>query len=283
LRIKIITLYSGEKEYEESKESVKRQKVSHSVDVSFIENKTKPEAHGLLYKTIMSEAHKYDYFIKFDADMIFTDDGAIEKIIQYAVESGADIFSIPVHDFMTDSMIWGLNVYRSGVRWFVDSESLFTDQQRLDGSFSSAKRYLKKSESLVSHASMADDFQGFVFGIHRAAKIVQKSEKNIKLGHSYIQLKTMKLVLSAWKKDGNRVRGWALVGAYLLAGNKLGRYDMNSKSDYLNSFHSTDFENKIIEADKFFSKKTMFLMVEALGVVRFFKGIGFYLKRKIWS
>lgn len=173
MRLKIITLYSGEKEYGESKKSVKRQKVRHSVDVSFIENKTKPEAHGLLYEMIMSERHSYDYFIKLDADMIFTDDGAVEKIIQYAVESGSDIFSIPVHDFLTDSMIWGLNVYRSGVRWFVDSESLFTDQQRLNGCFSSSKRYLKKDESLVSHASMADDFQGFVFGIHRAAKIVQ--------------------------------------------------------------------------------------------------------------
>lgn len=282
MRLKIITLYSGEKEYGESKKSVKRQKVRHSVDVSFIENKTKPEAHGLLYEMIMSERHSYDYFIKLDADMIFTDDGAVEKIIQYAVESGSDIFSIPVHDFLTDSMIWGLNVYRSGVRWFVDSESLFTDQQRLNGCFSSSKRYLKKDESLVSHASMADDFQGFVFGIHRAAKIVQKSEKNVKLGHSYIQLKTIKLVLSAWKKDKNRVRGWALIGAYLLAGNKLGRYDMTSRSDYIESFHSTDFEKQIIEADKFFSKSTIFLMIEALGVVRFCKGIGFYLKRKIW-
>ncbi|MBE0472138.1 MAG: hypothetical protein IBX55_21850 [Methyloprofundus sp.] len=265
MKVKVITLFSGESEYQECKISVKRQTVSFQVDHFFIEGKSKPEAHNILYSTIMSESSEYDYFVKLDADMIFTSDNALEKIINYAIASNSGIFSIPVHDYMTDSMIWGLNVYKSGVKWFVETDNLFTDQQRIDGCYKKEKKKLDKCESLVSHASMATDFQGYIFGVHRAAKIIQYESVDFRFGHSFGQLQTLKLVLERYKKNNSKVAASALVGAYQLIVGELGRYDMIKREDYRACFENVKVDEKLKDALFFFSPNSWVILIRIFG------------------
>ncbi len=280
-RVLVITLYSGEHEYAECKKSVFEQNGVFILDHYLIENKKNAEAHNELYRTIMDKSKEYDYFIKLDADMIFTKFTAIKELIQMAVDSKADVFSIPVHDYMTNKMVWGLNVYRSGVKWKLGTESLFTDQQHLDGEYRIAKKNLLLVESLVSHASMPSDFQAFAFGVHRAAKVIQAESAVPLLGHAFGQYETLKNVYFNYMLNENKSLGLALVGAYLMVTRQLSRADMLDKSSFQEDFKKINYDDDLRKALSFFKSFNAPTLIAIIGYSRFFLGVFKYTKRKL--
>ncbi|MDK9688101.1 hypothetical protein [Halomonas sp. LC1] len=283
MKVKIITLYSGEKEYKRSIESVDIQKTDFLVDKMFIENKENLEAHNLLYRAIMYESRDYNYFVKLDADMVLTKESSLAEIIGYAEDSCADVFSIPVHDFMTDSMIWGLNIYKSGVQWELNTDKTFTDQQRLCKDYVVKKLALKKEDSLVTHADGGDEYQAFVFGIHRATKILQKDVDLFKVGHSYAQVDIIKKVLSSYLESKNKARGVAIIGAYYLVSGIVDGSSLNRKSDYFESFELINYEKDIYDSVVFFSRSNFGIILKSVGFIKMIFGIFAYFKTRLNS
>jgi hypothetical protein len=247
----------------------------------FIKNKTNAEAHNALYKIIMDESDEFDYFVKLDADMVFKKQSSLKVLMASTVESGADFFSIPVHDYMTNSMIWGLNVYKSGVKWLLGTEALFTDQQHLNGVYLSAKKNLTVNESLVSHAEDPSEFQAFVFGVHRASKVLQTESDRFLLGHAWGQLNTLFNVVEAYKKHGGKKRAFAIIGAYFTL-NKLNKNNgLYRKEDFLEEFNSLCFESDLIKSLSFFERGKIYTLFEVVGVCRSLVGFFHYVKKRM--
>ncbi|MBA1277432.1 hypothetical protein [Stutzerimonas stutzeri] len=281
IQVKIITLYCGENEFDKCVNMASCQRCTFFFEQVFIKNKANAEAHNELYKIVMAQADDFDYFVKLDADMVFKSENSLQKLITMAVESGGDIFSIPVHDYMTDSMIWGLNIYRSGVKWLLGTDDLFTDQQRLDGAYVAAKKNLLESESLVSHAENPSDFQAFVFGVHRAAKVVQVEADKFLLGHAWGQLDTLFKVVDAYKKSGDKKRALAIIGAYFTL-NKLNKnVGLNRKEDFVGEFDAVSFESDLDKSLRYFGHKKIIVLFKSVGIFRLFSGFFEYAKRRL--
>lgn len=95
-KVLVLTLYSGENEYEESKKSVKEQNYEY-IEYRCFENLPNKEAHDRLYKTIMDESSNFDIFIKLDADMILEEKDFILKVVSYFIENdNVDLLSYTV-------------------------------------------------------------------------------------------------------------------------------------------------------------------------------------------
>lgn len=277
-RIKIITLFCGENEFDKCVEMVGRQVCNFYFEQVFIKNKGNLEAHTELYQMIMDEADSFDFFVKLDADMIFKSESSLESLIQIAISSKADIFSIPVHDYMTNSMIWGLNVYRAGVRWHLGTDNLFTDQQLLAGEFVISKRNLSLDESLVSHAEDPSDFQAFVFGIHRATKVTQSGGSKYLIGHAWGQISTIFKVLRAFNLFGDNKRAFAVIGSYY-ALHKINNVVVVRKDDFFNYFNCVDFNRDIEDSVNYFNLPRVLLLIKVIGCFKLFGGVVLYLKR----
>lgn len=277
----IITMYCGENEFSECVGSVKLQNTLYKVKQLFIKNKGNAEAHNLLYSMIMDKSNKYDYFVKLDADMVFEHDNSLDMLIKLAVDSKADIFSIPVNDFMTGTMLWGLNVYKSGVEWHINSNELFTDQQVLKKQYKQAKQSLNLEQSLVSHASNPTDMQAYMFGVHRAAKVTQTEESTYLIGHAIGQLNTLKNVFKKFKSTKNKKHGFALIGAYQMLNGLNKSKGFLSKASFEEDFSLLNYEQDIIKAIEFFSKNKLIILFKSVGMDKLLKGLFYYLKRKV--
>lgn len=280
MKVLIITLYSGENEFNKCIDSVESQKCDFQFEQIFIKNKTKQDAHNELYSTIMERSNSYQYFVKLDSDMIFTSINSLQKIIDLALQSQADIFAIPVDDYMTGKMIWSLNVYRSGLKWQLGTQNIFTDQQNIIGGYKKIHKKLYKENSLVSHASDPSDFQAFLFGVHRASKIVQHNSDNYKIGHAYGQYKIIKDVLGVYKTSQNYKHALALIGASKMLLSKLNRSDVFKKEFYKKDFENISFEQDLNESIKFLQKPAHYIFFKAVGLRSLASGISSYIYNK---
>lgn len=282
MKVKIITLYSGESEYQDCIDSVARQRCKFEVVHDFIEHKPKPVAHNQLYRTIMDESDDYSFFVKLDADMVFASDSALQEVIDYAVASQANYFSIPVHDYLTDSMMWGLNVYGAGMAWNVGSESLFTDRQEVRGCVKRAKVSLSKRRSLVSHASAPTAFQAFSFGVHRAAKVCQFDASAPRLSDSYAQYKVLQQVMAAYRRERDSGRGYAIIGACMMLKQKLSRTSVYDRGDFQKDFDGVIFCKEISESLECLGSNWFSVVKQCMGVRKIGLGSVLYLKNKLW-
>lgn len=281
IKVKIITMYCGESEFEQCVEMVNSQKCDFIFDQVFIKNKANAEAHNELYKIIMDESDVYDYFVKLDADMVLNNETALQRLMTVVTDSDADIFSIPVHDYMTDSMIWGLNVYRSGVKWLLGTDDLFTDQQRLNGKFISAKKNLTVQESLVSHAEDPNEFQAFVFGVHRASKVIQSESYSFLLGHAWGQINTLFKVVEAYNKSNEIKRAYAIIGAYYTLKKLNKRVGLFSKEDFIDEFKAVRFDSDLVKSLIYFRRGKLYLLFDSVGVSRVLIGFFDYTIRRL--
>ena len=107
-----------------------------------IEHMAEKAAHDQLYSRFMHNASEYDLFLKLDADMILTDPGKLGAAVALFEESPElDHAVFTVQDWMTDSAIVGIHMYRSRVRWAQHDDVLFSDTPpELNG----ARRYFTR-------------------------------------------------------------------------------------------------------------------------------------------
>jgi len=170
-RVLVLTLRTDEQEFERSLASLRAQDYGEW-DHRVFTGLPNREAHQALQREIMQRAGEYALFVKLDADMVFNRDSALGEIVGLFRDAPeADHARCVVHDWFSDSLIMGLHVYSSRVRWEESDEPLFVDTR---------PHYPGRRLSLwsapapfVDHCPDPSPRQSFFFGVHRALKALQ--------------------------------------------------------------------------------------------------------------
>lgn len=268
IKVLVITLYCGENEYEQCCKSVNEQEgliIEHKV----IKNLPKQEAHQKLYKLFNDNAEKFDFFAKLDADMAFATPRSLQAIIQ-KFENGVDIVSATVHDGITNCDMQSFNVFSSKCHFIFDSnDPLFTDRLRKEY----PGRQLSYIDSCrnVLHAFNPSPFQAFMFGVHRALKVVQPNVRQPTINNSFHQKKILYQVYRNYLLNKSNHSKYALYGATAVLRGTIKSEALYQKSDYLEVYHSI-IKNKSQSIDKNLESKSLFSLIKVIGLVRFVAG-----------
>ena len=113
-KIFVGTLYSGESEFEACCKEIEKQigVEVHQKVFSFL-----PEyaAHNELWSYWEKVKDNFDLFVKVDADTVLNDNFALLKISQLFNDIDVTGAQILLHDYFTDDLIAGLNVFSKQV------------------------------------------------------------------------------------------------------------------------------------------------------------------------
>ncbi|MDY0403004.1 hypothetical protein [Sulfurovum sp.] len=212
IKVYIGTLYVGENEIEECKKSIKAQtfkNITHEI-FSFLPNK---EAHDTLYSRFMELQNDYDYFIKLDADMVLIRDTIVDELVEiFQEDKDLDHAVFSVHDWYSDSNIMGMHMFSNRVKWIISpKETLFVDRSpKRNG-----KRvtYSNSPAPVAYHSPNPSLEEAFMFGYHRALKVVQRDRLLKKTSGAKFQLELLQKAWNCLLKERNQRRLAVIVGA----------------------------------------------------------------------
>ncbi|AUM75889.1 glycosyltransferase family 2 protein [Paracoccus jeotgali] len=221
-RIMVLTLFSGENEFEECCSALDGQ-VHKNWDHKVFRGLGNHQAHRSLYQFIMDNNRDYDLFFKLDADMVFSHSGVLCEIIKIFRDRPAlDHLIVACDDYMTGERILGVHTFSGRVRWRESSSGIFNDP---NPACAGTRRIIRDpASSFFKHASDPSSLQAFHFGAHRALKLVQRgysiAEKRV--AAMQLQWDVLNGLWRQYKKHGDRRHILALVAADLVIRGKLG-------------------------------------------------------------
>jgi hypothetical protein len=208
------TMYSGEGDFSQCCEAISNQTgviVSHAVIADLPEK----EAHNQLWQAWRDNKDTHDLFVKIDADTVLRTPETLRQIYdQFAKNPRVTGFQAPLHDYMTDGHINGLNAFSPKVIFNDTRDNLYCDRA-VDTGHDIVLREKDLPIELVPaglHCHHATEVQSFHYGVHRMLKG---------------QTVTMDQVFNAWVKHRDRVRLFALVGAHMAP-----RFSSNRRCNY---------------------------------------------------
>jgi hypothetical protein len=214
MRIFVGTLYAGENEFDECVDAITRQKDVTLEHVIF-KNLGNKEASDTLFKTFMERSSEFDLLIKVDADTVLLNDQLFSKISQKFRENDwLDLLEIRLHDFFSDQLIWGLNSYRSTVKWKPAQENLFID----DFPPVPKNRRINSWEELEPagiHSKNPSPLQAFHFGVHKGLKFIQPGIGEKLITKSRSNWEKIERTYDHFKRKQDIRLGFAVLGAEL--------------------------------------------------------------------
>jgi hypothetical protein len=182
-KIFVGTLYSREGDMPHVTSAIARQKhvtITHVVISDYPER----EAHNRLWASWRENQHKHSMFVKIDADTVLAHDEVLCQLWQL-MSSNPRITGIqaPLHDFLTDSYINGLNCFSPKVIFQDSKDDLYCDRQ-VDIGHDITVKSADVPNSLRPaglHCYHATPLQAFHFGVHRTLKnqvsVIQQLQK----------------------------------------------------------------------------------------------------------
>lgn len=277
IRVLVITMYCGEPQVDRCISSVKKQ-INVSCDHFLINNKPNIEAHKELYCLINDNIDNYDYFVKLDADMEFSQGYSLSQVIS-KLNKNTDHLTIPVFDFMTDSDMPDLHLFSNRV--FIDvseMNNLFVDRVKIE--FPGEEKKLNKSEKLVYHCRFPTTKQATAFGYHRALKLCQYESYIPSLSRSKYHFQTLKKLYICWKRYPERKE----LEKSLLAACKVFSGDVKGVMSHKSLFTNVEGELSNKKLDNVFNNKRDVVGVfKVLGVWRFSLGLASWMINKTKS
>lgn len=215
-RVWVGTMCSGEGDTELSKKSVADQvgvQITHYI-ISGLDEHT---AAQRLYGTWESLKSAYDFFVQVDADTVLND-GLVIKTLYQTLRSQPSYTAIqaPLHDYMTDSHIMGLNGYLPAVRWIESADHLYTDRCH-QGNVTLTTGLPGSLVPAGKHAWFSTPEQAYHYGVHRGLKGQWGRRDQVK---------------AAWERGRDKNRALALIG-FLHAGS--GYYSGGTGFNYTDS------------------------------------------------
>jgi hypothetical protein len=221
-------MYTQEGEFQDCIARVQAQEgvvVSHVI----ISNLKEKEAHNALWKAWRDAKDSHDLFVKIDADTVLATTTMLADIYaQFTANERVTGLQAPLLDYMTDSMINGLNVFSPRVVFNDTNDELYCDR-KVDEGHDIVLRERDLPESIVPagfHCFDPTDRQAFHYGLHRMLKG---------------QTTTLDKVFNAWARDRDRPRLFALVGAHMSP-----RFVNNRSFNY----EDPEFETAFLEAEE---------------------------------
>ena len=196
------TMYTKEGDFQACLEAIRAQEgvvVSHVI-ISGLKEK---EAHNALWRAWRAQASNHDLFVKVDADTVLASPATLSRILQQLqADPDATSLQAPLHDYMTDQLIIGLNAYAPNVMFAESLDNLYCDRGMDHGNVRTIRGNLLLPELVPAgyHCHHATSMQGFRYGVHRAMK-TQNME--------------IQRLIWTWRKFGDRVRGMGVIGSLL--------------------------------------------------------------------
>jgi hypothetical protein len=220
-RILVLTLNSGENEFESCRASVSAQ-TGVTVDQVVYAGLGNREGHKAIYSEIMRRARDFDLFVKLDADMVLNRPTALRDVHRYfRNHPGLDHLCALVNDHFTGRPIPGVHAFSPRVRWDIRAiDDLFVDPDPNHpgtGIFNPPDLPI-----FVEHAPNPGRFQAFHFGYHRALKAFQRGQANPSLNQKVYQLGILNNLELQFRGTRRPELAFAVVGADLVARGQLG-------------------------------------------------------------
>lgn len=198
-RVFVGTMYCGEGDFNRCCTAIQSQK-GVTVEHSVVSGLSEKEAHNELWRRWRAVQHTFDMFVKVDADTVLAHD---EVLLEFwtLMQSNERITGIqaPLLDYFTDNYINGLNCFSPKVVFRETTDHLYCD--RVDTNHDvvvKSQDVPQKLRPAGYHCYNPTTQQAFHFGLHRALKN---------------QTQVLKLVNEAWRRKGDDLRAWALLGA----------------------------------------------------------------------
>ncbi len=211
MRVLVGTLFSGENEFRQCKDSLQDQ-VFTNWDHVVYKNLPNKKAHETLYRKFMDEAENYDLFVKLDADMVFMSEQSLSKIVgTFQNYKHLDHALLGVKDWASNSIIDGLHIFSNRATWTKNDENLFVDPSpKVPG-----KKFYTHNEPapLVVHSPNPSKNQAFRFGYHRALKLLQTDRVGFSFLSSRMQFKLLSNIWHQYYIKRDVIRGIILFGA----------------------------------------------------------------------
>lgn len=199
-RVFVGTLYSGEGDFVQSMELIRAQ-VGVEVSHTLISDMQEKPAHNALWKAWRDHKSSHDLFVKVDADTVLRSVDTLRQVWElFAANPRVTGVQALLHDYMTDSLINGLNCFGTQVVFNDTQDDLYCDRQ-VDTGHDVVLRGGDVPPDLSPagwHCHHATPKQAFHYGLHRALK-----------GQS----DNIARVRRAWVRDRDDVRAYALIGA----------------------------------------------------------------------
>lgn len=209
----VLTLYSGEAEYQRSCASLASQSFN-AWEHRVFEHLTNTEAHARLYETVMTESGNFRLFLKLDADMILADRDVLADLVSvFDQRPSLDHLVFAVSDWMTESPIIGAHLFSDRVTWSRHSETLYVDP---DPEFSGDKLVVEApARDLIHHADDPSSFQAFHFGAHRALQACQtyRGFREARPHNAFVQWQYLDRVWRHFDRTDDRRLGLAILAA----------------------------------------------------------------------
>lgn len=210
MRVLIGTLYTGENEFEQCKQSIRDQTHNNWEHVVYKHLPNK-EAHDRLYRTFMDRTG-FDLFVKLDADMVFRSPDSLKVLVDlFRREPELDHAILAVHDWASGTLIMGLHAFSNRAEWTASNENLFVDHSpQIPGKRLTTK---KPPAPIVDHSPNPSPFQAFRFGVHRALKVVQRDRGRLDLFRSRMQWNLLGHIWDRFQETEIRRLGLVVLGA----------------------------------------------------------------------
>ena len=172
LRVLIGTLHSGESEFDQCVAELRRQSYTHW-EQFVLANLPELEAHERLYARFMESAEEFDLFLKLDADMVLSAPDKLGAAVHLFEQSPSlDHAVFRVQDWMTQTPIVGIHMFRNQVRWPTRNNALFLDSPPIVQG--QRRYYIRRAPSpLALHSPDPSLAQAFRYGLHRGLKAFQ--------------------------------------------------------------------------------------------------------------
>ena len=212
-RIFVGTLYCQEAEFKDCCNAINNQ-IGVDVTHKVIANMPEFEAHNELWRVWEKVKNNYDLFFKIDADTILIGDDALLKASYLFNDKTITSAQILLHDYFTDDLISGLNIFTKSVSFRPSLNKLFADHADINNKKILKGEPVKFLAPIGFHCLNPNDIQSFHYGYHRALK----KQKEI-----------IKKCANVWLKKRDSSRAWALAGAISKDWSLFPKYDYKDK------------------------------------------------------
>lgn len=225
----VLTLYSGENEFDACQKSVADQLHVDVEQVAF-KGLGNLEAHRRLYSEIMARAPEFDLFLKLDADMVLSRNTALYEIAEFfAARPELDHLETEVNDHFTGAKIFGVHVFSPRVTWQIDThDPLFVDPEPTCPG--SRARSPSELDIFVEHAPDPGPYQAFHFGFHRALKAFQFNVEHRSLSRMEAQLAILQDLERHYETTKRASLGLSIIAADMVMNGRLNG-ETGDKSD----------------------------------------------------
>lgn len=219
------TMHVDEGDFETCKDAIHKQ-VGCAIEHLVISGLNELDAHNELWNAWnLKRVHsKFDMFVKVDADTVLSSDTVVIDAWNLLQSTpGATGIQAPLHDYMSNKFINGLNIFSKNVHFKPVKDRLFCDRVDIANVNILRGNMLPKTLAPAGyHCHHSTHKQAFHYGLHRMLKRQYSIIANVR---------------AAWDKEQDEIRAWALLGA-----NSAKRYITASGFDYSDEEFEREFK-----------------------------------------